>query len=70
MRTISVKLFGFGPVVQEISFEDISYLELFQPPFWAEQNHLCNFGREHHEEHFREIIILNLDQWFRRRSHF
>ena len=27
MRTISVKLFDFGPVVQEILFEDISYLE-------------------------------------------
>ena len=28
-------------------------------------SHLCNFGRGHHEEQFREII-LNLDQWFRR----
>ena len=45
MRTISVKLFDFGPVVQEISFEDISYLELCQPLFLAKQNHLCNFGR-------------------------
>ena len=36
MRTISVKLFDFGPVVQEISFEDISYLELCQPLFlWS-----------------------------------
>ena len=25
--------FNFGPVVQEISFEDISYLELWQPLF-------------------------------------
>ena len=33
-----------------------------------EQNHLCNFGRGHHEEHFCEIIF-NLDQWFRRRCH-
>ena len=24
------------------------------------KNHLCNFGREHHGEQFREII-LNLD---------
>ena len=31
----------------------------------GEQNHLCDFGRGHHEEHFCEII-LNLDQWFRR----
>ena len=29
---------------------------------------MCNFGREHHEKHFCEII-LNLDQWFRRRCH-
>ena len=26
---------------------------------------MCNFGREHHEEQFCEII-LNLDHWFRR----
>ena len=32
------------------------------------QNHLCNFGRGHDEEHFCEII-LNLDQWIRRRCH-
>ena len=31
-----------------------------------ERNHLCNFGRRHHEEQFCEII-LNSDQWFRRR---
>ena len=31
-----------------------------------EHNHLCNFGRGHYEKQFREII-LNLDQWFRRR---
>ena len=33
---------------------------------FAEQNHLCNVGRRHHEEQFCEII-LNLDLWFRRR---
>ena len=27
---------------------------------------MCNFGRRHHEEQFCEII-LNLDQWFKRR---
>ena len=37
-------------------------------PFSAEMYHLCNFGRGHHEEQFCEII-LNLDQWFRRRCH-
>ena len=31
-----------------------------------QQNHLCNFGRSHHEEEFCEII-LNLDEWFRER---
>ena len=51
-------------VQEEISFEEISYLELWQPLFWAEHNHLCNFGRVHVEENFCEII-LNLDQWFK-----
>ena len=32
----------------------------------AERNHLCNFGRRHHEEQFYEII-LNLNQRFSRR---
>ena len=38
----------------------------------VERDHLCNFGRRHHEEQFCEIIlnlgeiILNLDQKFRR----
>ena len=36
------------------------------PSFSLEQNHLCNFGREHQEEHFCEIT-LNLDEQFRRR---
>ena len=31
-----------------------------------EQNHLCKFGRRHQEEQFCKII-LNFDQWFRRR---
>ena len=55
-------------MVQEISFEDISYQELCQSFFSVEQNHLCNFGRGHHEKHFYEII-LNLDKWFRRICH-
>ena len=38
---------------------------LWLPFCSAERNHLCNFGRE---EQFCEII-LNLDQWFRRRCH-
>ena len=44
-------------MVQEISFEDISYQELWQTPISVEQNHLCNFGRGHHEKHFYEINI-------------
>ena len=51
-----------------MSFKNISYLELWQVLCSAEQNHLCNFGRRHHEILFCEII-LNLDQWFRRKCH-
>ena len=58
----------FGPVVQEMSFKDISYLELWLPLYSVVCNHLCNFGRKHHEEQSCEII-LNLDQWFRRKCH-
>ena len=54
----------FGPVVQ-MSFQDISYLELWQHLCSVDQNHLCNFGRRHHEEQSCEII-LNFDQWNRR----
>ena len=46
-------------------FKDISYLELWQPLSSVDRNHLCKFGRVHHEEQFCEII-LNLDQWTRR----
>ena len=42
-------------------FKDISYLELWRPLCLAEQNHLCNFVRGHHEEQICEII-LNLDK--------
>ena len=52
-------------MVQEMLFNDISYLELCQPFCSEERNHLRNFGRWCHEEHFCEII-LNLDQLFRR----
>ena len=57
----------FGPVVQEeMSFKDISYLELWLPFCSVKRNDFCNFGRGYQEEQFCEII-LNLDQWFRRR---
>ena len=49
-----------------MSFKDITYLELWHPFCSAERNHLFNFGRGYYEEQFCEII-LNLDQWFRRR---
>ena len=45
--------FEFGQVVQEeMSFKDISYLELWQLFCSAELNHLCNFGIGYTEEHF------------------
>ena len=67
MRNNSVNYFKFEPVVQEgMSLKDISYLGLWQPLCSVEQNHLRKFGRRHHEQQFREII-LNLDQCFRGR---
>ena len=45
-------------------FKDI--IELWQPFCSVERNHLCNFGRMYHEEYCCEII-LNLDQWLRRK---
>ena len=56
----------FELVVYEKLFKDNSYLELWQPFCSAERNHLCNFDRGYYKELFCEII-LNLDQWFRRR---
>ena len=53
-------------VQKEMSFKDISYLELWQPLCSADRNNLLNFGRRYHEEQFCEII-LNLDQWFRKK---
>ena len=59
----------FGPVIQtKMLFKDISYIELWQTLCSADLNHLCNSGRRYHEEQFCEII-LNLDQWFRRKCH-
>ena len=50
-------------VQKEISFTDISYLELWQPFRSAECNHLFKFDREYYEEQFCEHIL------FRRRCH-
>ena len=65
MKNNSVKSFEFRAVDQEeISFKDISYVELWWPLCLTEQNYLCNFGRTHHGEQFGEII-LNLNQCLR-----
>ena len=53
----------YWPVAKEISFKDISIFSS-----GGQLNTLINFGRRHHDEHFFEII-LNLDQWNRRRCH-
>ena len=50
-----------------MSFKDIFNMELWRPFCSVDRNHLCNSGREYSEEQFCEII-LNLGQWFRRRS--
>ena len=47
-------------------FRDITYLKLWRPFCSAEWNHLCNSGRGYQEKQFCEIV-LNLDQWLRRR---
>ena len=56
----------FRPVVQEMSFKDISYLELWQPMCSVDWNHLYTIGRRHHEKQSCKNI-LHLDQWFRRK---
>ena len=66
MGNIHVKTMKFGQVVQEMSFLNMSYLELVRHFFAVEWNHLCNSGRGIYEEQFCEII-LKLDQWLRRR---
>ena len=70
MRNNSVKyFFQLGPVVHEkMSFKGISYLSSGSPFCSAERNRLCSFGRGYQEEQFCEII-LNWDQWFRKRCH-
>ena len=40
--------------------KDISYLELWQHLRSVEWNHLCTFGRRHHEKTFCEMV-LNLN---------
>ena len=64
MENIHVKLYKLGPVVQEMSFKDMSYLELWQSLCSVDWNHLCSIRRRHPEDQSCEII-LNLEQWFR-----
>ena len=52
MRNISVKLFEFGPAVQEMLNKYISYLQLCQPFYTAEQNLCAVFGRGHYGKLF------------------
>ena len=62
-----MKLFGFGPVVQEVrSFKDISYLKLWLPFCSVFPNHLCNYGGGPYAKQFCETV-LNLEQWFMRK---
>ena len=69
MWNIYVNYCAFGPVVQEMSFKHISYLELWCPLCSAERSQtICAILAEHYEEHFC-LIILNSDQWMRRRCH-
>ena len=53
-------------VHEELPFNGISYLNIWQPFSSARYSHLCNFGRGYYEEKFCEII-LNLGKWFRSR---
>ena len=52
---------------EEMSFKDMSYLELWPSFCPAEWNHLYNIGRKHHEEQSCEFI-LNLDLLFSRKG--
>ena len=55
--------------MEEMPFKDISYLDPWWPLCSVERTHLCSFGPGYYEELFCEII-LNLEQWFRRRCRF
>ena len=54
-------------VQEEKPFKDIYYLELWRPFCFMQSRIICAiYGRRHYEEQICEII-LNLDQWFKRR---
>ena len=54
------EIIEFGQVVQELSFNEISNLELWRPLSAAEQIHFCNFDREHSDQWFRRIYRLKI----------
>ena len=67
MRNNSMKLFWIWTSGSGGNVIKIHYLSrALAAPFSMERNYLRNFGRRHHKEQFCKII-LNLDQWYRRR---
>ena len=44
-------------VVQEMSFKDIYYIQLWQQLYSVEWNHFCNLSIGHYEEHSYGIIL-------------
>ena len=56
MGNIHVKLYKLGPVFQEMSFKDMSYLELWQSLCSVDWNHLCSIRRRHHEDQSCELF--------------
>ena len=60
--------FEFEPVVQEITYEDSSYLKLCQPLF-RRSKIICAIVVEGILRNISVKLFLNLDQWFRRRPH-
>ena len=43
--------------MEDMLFKGISYLEIWQPLCSTERNHLCNFCRGQHEEHFCDYLL-------------
>ena len=52
--------FEFELVDEEMSFKNISHLQLWQPFNLAGKTHLCYFGRGHYAKHVH-VIILNFE---------
>ena len=64
LALVAILFDGVEPFVQFWFLKFFSIFQLWWTSCSLEQNLLCNFDREHFEEHSCEII-LNLDQWFR-----